>query len=119
MKKNGRRIWAVVTREDGKPEFHRFANVPCPTCGLKECLPDQPHGLGQIYHVDLRRFITLDEAAARRGDGDRLEPRLPEGYQSMKAYERELARKAEEKKRKTRERVRRCRQRKRLEKSGM
>ena len=119
MKKNGRRMWAVVTREDGKPEFHRFTNGPCPICGLKECLPDQSHGPGQFFHADLRRFVTLDEAAARMGDGDRLEPRLPEGFRSVKAYERDLQKKQEERRRKTKDRVRRHRQRKRLGRSGM
>lgn len=119
MKGKNKKMWAVTNGGDGKPQFHRVGNGPCSTCGLKECLPDQPHGSGQFYHADLCRFVSLDEVAVRGSNGDRLEPRLPEGFRSVKAYERELEQKREEQKRKTRERVRRYRQRKRLEKSEM
>ena len=119
MGKN-RRVWAVTTSEDGKPQFHRFTNGPCPTCGLKECLPHAPHGPGQFYHVGTGRFLTLDEVEASQGNGSsQLEPGLPEGFRSLGAYERHLEREQGEQKRKNREYVRRHRERKRLARSRM
>ena len=93
---------------------------PCATCGLAECLPDQPQGPGLFYHVDARRFISLDEVEANQENGSsHLSPGLPEGFRSLGAYERELEQKKEEKKRRNREYVRRHRERKRLAGSRM
>ena len=115
-----KKMWAVTECEDGKPRFHRFTNGSCPTCGLRECLPDHPHGPGKFYHVDLRRFLTFDEIEANQGNGStQLSPGLPKGFRSLDAYERELARQEEEQKRKNREYVRRHRERKRLGGSRM
>ena len=89
---------------------------PCATCGLTECLPGQSHGPGLFYHVDARRFISLDEVEANQENGSsHLSPGLPEGFRSLGAYERELEQKEEDRKRKIRERVQRHRKRKRLE----
>ena len=119
MGKN-KKMWAVTTSEDGKPRFHQFPNGPCATCGLDWCLPSHSHGPGLFYHVDLRRFLTFDEIEAIQGNGsNQLEPGLPEGFRSLKAYERHLEQRKEERKRKNREYVRRHRERKRLAGSRM
>ena len=119
MGKN-QRMWAVTTGKDKKPRFHRFNNGSCPTCGMKESLPGQPHGPDKFYHADLRRFLTFAEIETNQGNGsNQLEPGLPEGFRSLKAYERELEQKQEERKRKNRERVRRFREREREKGVGM
>lgn len=115
MGKN-RRMRAVTISKDGKPRFHRFTDGPCPTCGMKECLPGQSHGPDRFYHVGLGRFLTFDEIEVNRENGSsQLEPGLPEGFRSLGAYERHLEQKKEDQKRKVRARVQRHRKRKRLE----
>ena len=107
---------AVITGEDNKPNFHRFTNGPCPACGLKECLPDHPHGPYKFFNVDILSFLTFDEIEANQGNGsNQLEPGLPEDFRSLGAYERHLEQKKEDRKRKVRDRVQRHRKRKRLE----
>ncbi|MDA2931836.1 hypothetical protein MYX19_01575 [Nitrospinae bacterium AH-259-F20] len=104
----------------GPEQLHRINEEPCGVCGLDRCLPSHPHPRGTVYHVDMVRFVALDEVGANRGNGShRLEPGLPEGFRSLKAYERELEDRQEEKRRKVRERVRRHRERRRLEGAGV
>lgn len=117
MKKRNQKMWAVTESENGKPQFHRFTNGPCPTCGLRACLPDHPHGPGKFYHVKTRRFITIEEVDTN--GGRLLGPGLPAGFHSLKEYEQGLERKREERRRKVREYVRRHRERKRLAGSRM
>ena len=111
---------AVAVSERGIPRFSRLSGEPCPTCGLRECLPGQSHGPDRFYHVGTGRFITLDEVEASQGNGsNQLEPGLPEGFRSLGAYERHLEQRNEERKSKNRERVRRFREREREKEVGM
>jgi len=114
MGKN-RRMWAVTTSEDNKPRFHRFNNGPCPTCGLKECLPDQIHPAGMVYHVGAGRFLSWLEVEALNGANEQglALSKMPTDRKALAEHEDEIRARQEERRRKTKERNRRYRREKR------
>ena len=114
MSKN-KTMWAVTDREDGEPRFHRFTNGPCATCGLQQCLPDQPHGPGRFYHIGTGRFLSWLEVEALNeinGQGSDLST-MPTDSKTLAEYETGIKARQEERRRKTRERNRRYYQKKR------